>query len=47
MTVLAQGAGTEKKKGKNAMKGKATDPNVKWYRPLIVSEGCLDSPGDA
>ena len=29
------------------MKGKATDPNVKWYRPLIVSEGCLDSPGDA
>ena len=47
VTVLAQGAGTEKKKSKNAMKGKATDPNVKWHRPLIVSEGCLDSPGDA
>ena len=39
VTVLAQGAGTEKKKSKNAMKGKATDPNVKWHRPLIVSEG--------
>ena len=33
-----------KEKGKNAMKGKATDPNVRWYRPLIIRKDALIPP---